>query len=185
MNLERTMRKTGMTALATAMFAVACSTDSAKTADTSAVVTADTAMTPAPAAAAPTPAPAATSSGKIDPNSVTAEQLSGIPGVTPEIASAVVAGRPYANNAALEKVLAKTKLTEAQRDSVYSRVWTPIDLNTASDAEILLIPGIGNKMLHEFKEYRPYTSIDQFRREIGKYVDQNEVARLESFVTIK
>jgi DNA uptake protein ComE-like DNA-binding protein len=60
-----------------------------------------------------------------------------------------------------------------------------IDLNTATDAEILSIPGVGQRMLHEFKEYRPYTSMDQFRREIGKYVDKAEVARLESYVTIK
>ena len=60
-----------------------------------------------------------------------------------------------------------------------------IDLNTATDAEILSIPGIGQRMLHEFKEYRPYTSMDQFRREIGKYVDKAEVARLEQYVTIK
>jgi hypothetical protein len=32
--------------------------------------------------------------------------------------------------------------------------------------------------------YRPYTSIEQFRREIGKYVDGNEVARLESYITL-
>ena len=60
-----------------------------------------------------------------------------------------------------------------------------IDLNTATDAEILSIPGVGQRMLHEFKEYRPYTSMDQFRREIGKYVDKAEVARLEQYVTIK
>jgi hypothetical protein len=39
-------------------------------------------------------------------------------------------------------------------------------------------------MLHEFKEYRPYTAIDTFRREIGKYVDKDEVARLERYVKI-
>jgi hypothetical protein len=39
-------------------------------------------------------------------------------------------------------------------------------------------------MLHEFKEYRPYKAIEQFRREIGKYVDKREVARLERYVTI-
>ncbi|HJP85638.1 MAG TPA: hypothetical protein VJ852_06590 [Gemmatimonadaceae bacterium] len=60
-----------------------------------------------------------------------------------------------------------------------------IDLNTATDAQILSIPGVGQRMLHEFKEYRPYTSMDQFRREIGKYVDKAEVARLEQYVTIK
>ena len=39
-------------------------------------------------------------------------------------------------------------------------------------------------MLHEFKEYRPYRAIEQFRREIGKYVDEQEVARLERYVTL-
>src|ERR1043165_7697423 len=60
-----------------------------------------------------------------------------------------------------------------------------IDLNTATDAEILSIPGVGQRMLHEFKEYRPHTSMAQFRREMGKYVDKAEVARLEQYVTIK
>jgi DNA uptake protein ComE-like DNA-binding protein len=62
---------------------------------------------------------------------------------------------------------------------------TPININTATDAQILAIPGMGPRMLREFKEYRPYTSIDQFRREIGKYVDKAEVARLEQYITIQ
>jgi len=61
----------------------------------------------------------------------------------------------------------------------------PININTATDAEILRIPGVGPRMLREFKEYRPYTSIEQFRREIGKYVDKAEVARLEQYIVIK
>ena len=40
-------------------------------------------------------------------------------------------------------------------------------------------------MLHEFKEYRPYRTIEQFRKEIGKYVGAKEVARLERYVTIQ
>ena len=60
-----------------------------------------------------------------------------------------------------------------------------ININTATDAEILKIPGVGPRMLHEFKEYRPWTSIAQFRREIGKYVDKAEVARLEKYIVIK
>jgi hypothetical protein len=39
-------------------------------------------------------------------------------------------------------------------------------------------------MAHEFEEYRPYANIEQFRREIGKYVDEKEVARLEQYVTL-
>ena len=61
----------------------------------------------------------------------------------------------------------------------------PININTATDAELLKIPGVGPRMLREFKEYRPYTSIEQFRREIGKYVDKAEVARLEKYIVIK
>lgn len=62
---------------------------------------------------------------------------------------------------------------------------TRININTATDAQILAIPGVGRRMLREFKEYRPYTSIEQFRREIGKYVDKAEVARLEQYITIQ
>jgi hypothetical protein len=40
-------------------------------------------------------------------------------------------------------------------------------------------------MRHEFEEYRPYTGMEQFRREIGKYVDDEEVARLERYVMIR
>ncbi len=61
----------------------------------------------------------------------------------------------------------------------------PIDLNTASDSAILSIPGAGPRTLREFKEYRPYKNIEQFRREMGKYWNEKEVARLERYVTIK
>ena len=63
-------------------------------------------------------------------------------------------------------------------------VFVPINLNTASDDDILSIPGVGPRLLHEFKEYRPYQRIEQFRREIGKYVSDDEVARLERYVTL-
>ena len=72
--------------------------------------------------------------------------------------------------------------TEVARLEQY--VFIPINLNTASDENILTIPGVGPRMLREFKEYRPWTSSEQFHREIGKYVNEREVARLERYVTI-
>ena len=161
----------------------ACTTDSSSTADTMAAV--DTSAISAMPADTVATAPLAPGGGMSDPNAVSETELASIPGVTPQIATAITAGRPYANNVALEKVLATTTLTEQQRDSVYARLWTPIDLNSATDDEILLIPGVGSRMLREFKEYRPYTSMDQFRREIGKYVDDAELARLERYVAIR
>jgi DNA uptake protein ComE-like DNA-binding protein len=135
------------------------------------------------AASAPAAAPA-TDSKMIDPNTATKEQLATVPGMTAPVADALIAGRPYADMVAVNTVLAK-QLSDAQRKQVYAKLWKPIDLNTAKGEEILLIPGVGARMRHEFEEYRPYKNIETFRREIGKYVAKNEVARLEQYVTIK
>jgi DNA uptake protein ComE-like DNA-binding protein len=117
----------------------------------------------------------------MDPNSATRAELAAIPGLSDTVAGAIIAARPHATMVTVDRLLPRS-LTEQQRDSVYARIWKPINLNSATDAEILLIPGVGSRMLREFKEYRPYTSIEQFRREIGKYVDKNELARLERYV---
>jgi DNA uptake protein ComE-like DNA-binding protein len=76
-------------------------------------------------------------------------------------------------------------LDASQREALYERLFVPIDLNTASEAEILLVPGVGDRMAHEFEEYRPYTSLEQFRREIGKYVDDEELERLAQHVEVR
>jgi hypothetical protein len=119
-----------------------------------------------------------------DPNSATREHVLSAPGMTEAAGEALLSGRPYDDMLEVDRVLAQ-HLNEQQRDSVYARLWRPLDLNTATGDEILLIPGVGARMRHEFEEYRPYTSIAQFRREIGKYVDDDEVARLEQYVTIR
>jgi hypothetical protein len=85
---------------------------------------------------------------------------------------------------AVDAVLASS-LSAEQRTEVYRSLWKPIDLNTSSREEILLIPDVDPRMPHEFDEYRPYTDIEQFRREIGKYVDADEVARYEKYVEIR
>jgi DNA uptake protein ComE-like DNA-binding protein len=145
--------------------------------------TADT--TPAVATESTTAAGSTETSGAfLDPNTATREQLLALPGMDSAAVSALESGRQFQNMAAVDRALA-SHLSETERDSVYTRLWTPIDLNTAADQEILLIPGVGNRMLREFKEYRPYNSMDRFRREIGKYVDSTEVARLERYVTIR
>ena len=119
----------------------------------------------------------------VDANLVTEAALARLPHMNATLAKAVLAKRPFKTVKDLDNAL--SSLTKEQRTELYAKVFVPINLNTATDEEILLIPGIGNRMLREFKEYRPYTSIEQFRREIGKYVDKAEVARLEQYITIK
>lgn len=129
-------------------------------------------------------APATDASAMIDPNSATREQLLAVPGMDAAAADALIQGRPYNDMLAVDRVLA-ARMGEPERKAAYAKLWRPIDLNRASKEEILLIPGVGARMQHEFEEYRPYRNIEQFRREIGKYVDKEEVARLERYVQVR
>ena len=119
----------------------------------------------------------------LDANTAPEKQLLGVPGLTPALTKSILERRPFLTATDLDMVLAQT-LSREQRTDVYRRLFVQINLNTASDAEILLIPGLGNRMLGEFKEYRPYKALAQFRREIGKYVDDKELARLEQYVFV-
>ena len=195
---SRILRRTA--GAATVLFVVAACSSGAKDARTDSATGTAGDMQAGPSVPAPNPAmvdsgktasaattagTSATSSTMLDPNSATKEQLAAVPGMTAAAADAIVAGRPYQDMVAVDKALAKSIPSADTRKTVYAKVWKPIDLNTAKGEEILLIPGVGKRMEHEFEEYRPYTSIDQFRREIGKYVDKAEVARLEQYVTIR
>lgn len=59
-----------------------------------------------------------------------------------------------------------------------------MNVNSATKAELMRIPGMTDRMVSEFEEYRPYVSISQFRREIGKYVDEATVASYEEHVFV-
>ena len=107
-----------------------------------------------------------------------------MPGVGKRMAHEFEEYRPYRAIAQWRREMGKyVDDTEVARMEQY--VFVPIDLNTATREEILAIPGVGRRMAREFQEYRPYSSIEQFRREIGKYVDDGEVARLERYVEIR
>jgi DNA uptake protein ComE-like DNA-binding protein len=119
----------------------------------------------------------------VDPNVATDKELLALPQVTPATVKTILDGRPFASMTELDVVLAKS-FTRPQLTELYKRMFIQVNLNTASKQEILLIPGMGQRMLHEFEEYRPYKAMTQFRREIGKYVDDKELARLEQYVFV-
>ena len=119
----------------------------------------------------------------LDLNTASDKQLLAIPGLTPALVKTILDRRPFPAMTDVDALLGQS-LSAAQRAEVYRRAFVQVNLNTASDAEILLIPGLGNRMLGEFKEYRPYKVLVQFRREIGKYVDEKELARLEQYVFV-
>ena len=126
-----------------------------------------------------------TNSGVLNPNLAGADELQTAPHIDATIAAAIIAGRPYLAATAFDAALRDAALTDEQRGEVFVKVFVPVNLNAASEEELLLVPGAGPRMAHEFDEYRPWEGgMLRFRREIGKYVDDDEVARLEQYVFV-
>lgn len=121
--------------------------------------------------------------GVLDASTATAEDLAGVDGVSPELAEAIVAGQPYASVTDLNAALLET-LNADEAAAVLVNLFVPVNLNSASEEELRLIPGMTDRMVHEFEEYRPYEDMAEFDREIGKYVDEAEVARFRNYVTL-
>ncbi len=125
----------------------------------------------------------AETAGVMDANTATAEELAGVEGISSELADAIVSGQPYADVTAFNAALMET-LSEEEAASVLENVFIPINLNDASEEAIALVPGMSERMVGEFLEYRPYADMNEFNREIGKYVDEEEVARFRQYVTL-
>src|SRR3954469_22285332 len=106
------------------------------------------------------------SQGVADVNIAGEKDIAGLPNMTPAIAKALVAKRPFASPTELNAFLLSQGLTAEQAMAFYAKAFVHINLNTATAAEILLVPGAGRRMTHEFDEYRPWKTWAQFDREI-------------------
>ena len=124
-----------------------------------------------------------TDAGVMNANTATAQEIASLPHMDDIMADVIISNRPFVTIDEMDHLLS-SDLGEDELEELYGRLFVPINLNTATRSDMLLIPGLGSRMVHEFEEYRPYSDIEQFRREIGKYVDQEEVARLEQYVTL-
>jgi DNA uptake protein ComE-like DNA-binding protein len=117
-------------------------------------------------------------------NTGTRDEILLIPGAGNRMAREFDEYRPWRNWAHFDKEIGKY-VPQTEVDRLKQYVFIPINLNAASDEVFLTIPGVGARMVREFKEYRPWTSQAQFQKEIGKYVDQKEVARLWRYFVIQ
>ncbi|HKY19951.1 MAG TPA: hypothetical protein VJM31_01925 [Vicinamibacterales bacterium] len=122
--------------------------------------------------------------GVVDANTASEQALTTMPNMTAPVVKALIAARPFNNVVDLNKFLLSQKLTQEQANQFYGKAFVHINLNTATSDEMLLIPGAGKKMAHEFEEYRPWRTWAQFEKEIGKYVNAQEVARLAQYAFI-
>ena len=119
----------------------------------------------------------------INLNTASREEILLVPGAGNRMAREFAEYRPWRTWAQFDKEIGKyVGADETARLAQYGFI--PIRLNDGSDADILSIPGVGQRMLREFKEYRPWKTMEQFYKEIGKYVDDKEVKRLARYVVI-
>jgi DNA uptake protein ComE-like DNA-binding protein len=121
--------------------------------------------------------------GLLDPNVASEKQLLALPHLHATLVQSILDHRPFLSILELDTLLSAS-LTKEQRTELYGKMFVHVNLNSATREELMLIPGVGNRMVREFFEYRPYKTLAQFRKEIGKYVDEKEVARLERYVFI-
>jgi DNA uptake protein ComE-like DNA-binding protein len=124
------------------------------------------------------------SQGVVDANTAAEKDLATMPRMTPAIAKALVAQRPFDSIVELNKFLLGQGLTAEQAMEFYARAFVHINLNTATSEEILLVPGAGRRMTREFAEYRPWKTYAQFDKEIGKYVGAEATAKLAQYTFI-
>ena len=134
--------------------------------------------------AAPSMAQVGENLGLLNPNLASSDELAAVPGLNNTVVEEILAARPFLSMLEFHEAI-EGHVSESTYDQLYGALWVPIDLNDVTNEEILLIPGVGNRMLHEFEEYRPYIALPQFHREIGKYVDDEELARLAQYVYVR
>ena len=124
----------------------------------------------------PAAAQVGANNGLLNPNLASEEELSAVDGLDGDAVKALLDGRPFLRAADLHAVISAHVADDAY-DTIYGALWVPIDLNDTTSEEIGLIPGVGRRMTHEFEEYRPYTALAQFHREIGKgIISQSYIA---------
>jgi DNA uptake protein ComE-like DNA-binding protein len=112
------------------------------------------------------------------------EEILLIPGAGKRMAREFAEYRPWKTWAQFDKEIGKY-VGQAETDRLKQYVFIPVNLNSATDDDILSIPGAGPRMVREFKEYRPWKTKEQFDKEIGKYVGAKETSRLWRYVVIQ
>src|SRR5688500_20191598 len=90
--------------------------------------------------AAPAAAQVGKSLGVVDANTVSEADLAKMPGMTPAIAKALVAARPFDSITALNTFLVGQKLTQEQANALYRQMFIHIKLNTENAPQAREMP---------------------------------------------
>ena len=139
----------------------------------------------------------ATGSNLVDLNTATAAQLDELPGIGAASARKIIAARPYKSvselsragisAATINKIGSLVTVGGAKAPYNVAKPVTPdstsslVDLNTASEATLEELPGIGSAYSKKITAGRPYASVDDLAK---AGVPSATVAKIRSLVTI-
>ena len=123
-------------------------------------------------------------SALIDPNTATMDELSAISFLSADKVQAIIDNRPFATPSELHAAIDGANMSPEELFAIYSAVFVKVNLNTGKNEDFQLVPTTlsARKLAHEFEEYRPYEKMDDFSREMKKYVSEKEVMFLQRFV---
>lgn len=123
--------------------------------------------------------------------STTTSPTSAAPAAATSAPAAATPAEPSAPTAATTDNAAPTAATTTEATSAPAAATSApamqakLNLNEVTEEQLMTtIPDFSSRMVREFMEYRPYVSIQQFRKEIGKYVDTAQVTAYEQFVYV-
>jgi competence protein ComEA len=137
---------------------------------------------------------------RIDINNASQEAIETLPGIGPSIAQEIIKGRPYRTFADLDKVkgIGPKKLEQLRGKVViapmHAQLTAPsnrpatnqiakVNLNTATQAELEKLPGIGPKRAEAIIAARPFRHVDDLKNVKG--LTRAQLNELKTAVTVR
>lgn len=94
----------------------------------------------------------------------------------------LIATLAFVPGAALAQGTSTTKTAQTAASKTTATV-KKVNIDTASAAQLMAIPGVSARWAREIAEYRPYNgNVAKFRRELGKYFSADKIAAVEQYL---
>ena len=114
-------------------------------------------------------------------NTATREEILLIPGAGNRMTIEFPEYRPWKTWPQFDRQIGKYVGQEAT-DKLKQYVFIPVNVNTASDEDLMTIPGLTAALVGQIKQGRPWSSKEQFATSIGKATNAKEAARIWRFL---
>lgn len=114
-------------------------------------------------------------------NTGTREEILLIPGAGNRMVREFDEYRPWRSWAQFDREISKYVGQEAT-DRLKQYVFIPLNVNSASDQDLMTIPGTNAALLARLKQGRPWASWEQLEQQLARSADPKEAARVSRFL---